>query len=373
MCGIAGYFVREGVEWRPSKDFICDLITGIQQRGYDATGYGTLLDDGSMYVYKGPISSWRFLQDFRKEDHPIGRVGIVHTRGANVGSADNNENNHPLPFEDEGRAVIVVHNGTVGNLDEAYTKLGVKKTAEVDSALIAAALGKKGAAQGLEFLQEKSCGSAAIAALFDNGSLLLARDTSPLYISQPQPGALVWSSEKDPLLKISEVDTEFGFRVANTWGVADSQFWYWNKAGERIAQGKFRLPIMFKPPEFLKFKNTGTAFETGKSEFDKRAGFKADKKDDTTDGSKRELVLHETRGYEERSLPTNKLTMEAEHNIPCNWSGCWKRSQYRIKYVNGRWIPLCHPHTQKWEKKGKDLVLSSTHEMARKLTAMVVK
>lgn len=352
MCGISGWFVRENIAWRPDKPFICRLIEGIRMRGIDATGYGTLLDnDEGLYIYKGALLPGKFIEDIKKkEDLPIGRVGLVHTRGANVGSPKNNQNNHPLSYDGVNQSVIVTHNGTIGNLDKAYAALGMKPFAEVDSALIPAALAVLGPKDGMEFLQKESCGSAAFAALFNNGEMILARDTSPLYIAAPQPGVLLWSSEIDPMKEMSEHASEFGLPIWRIWGVADSQYWHWTSDGQVISKGKFRLRPLFAPPDFLRWE---------KKDWVKKEEPKADFEKVVT-----EFQKHFNAGAEK------KLPMEKGTAIPCNWSGCWKRSVFRVYWNGERWIPLCEKHTNKWEKKGKSLVLSSTHEMGRKIASI---
>lgn len=378
MCGIGGWFARAGVEWRPSREFICDLIKGVENRGRDATGYGTLQDDGNLYVYKGPISAWKYTQEFVKdEQHPIGRVGIIHTRGANVGSPDQNENNHPVAYGDENRAVIVVHNGTVGNLDEAYDSLGVERVADVDSALFAAALGKLGPLAGLEFMTKKSCGAAAIAAIFDDGSLVLARDSAPIWIASPREGVLIWSSEAEPLRKLAEEqDNEFGLPFWKVHCLQDSYYRYWDAKGNTMGKGTFRLPTMFKSPTYLRDKTAATAQQitpaqtpAPMTELQKRMGFIKDKKE--AEGLKQhDIEILKGDASDIRNAPANKFDMEKEYKIPCSWSGCWKKSLYRIHYAGRRWVPLCESHTNKWQKKGHDVVISSQHEMGRKMASV---
>jgi len=366
VCGISGWLTRGNEPWRPTREFIGDLIEGIQSRGHDATGYGTLEDSGDIYVVKGPIMPWRFVQNFKKAaEHPIGRVGILHTRGANVGDPEQNCNNHPVIYEEAKKAVMVVHNGTVGNLEKAYEALGIEPAAEVDSALIAAALGKLGAIEGMKFLIKHSGGSGSIAAIFSDGSLLLARDLSPLFIAQPKPGVMLWSSELQPMQKASENDNEFGMPMWRVWGVKDSSYWYWNGAGDLISKGDFRLPAMTKPPEYIKNKGVTTPFQPGGGATELEKHFSA-KKSTGTDLVK----LDAAPDMAERQKPENKIAMEPEHNVPCNWGGCFKRSVFRVFWKKERWVPLCQTHTNKWQYKGQSIVLSGTHEMARKMVAV---
>ncbi len=309
---------------------------------------------------------WRFVQNFKKAaEHPIGRVGILHTRGANVGDPEQNCNNHPVIYEEAKKAVMVVHNGTIGNLEKAYEALGIEPAAEVDSALIAAALGKLGAIEGMKFLIKHSGGSGSIAAIFSDGSLLLARDLSPLFIAQPKPGVMLWSSELQPMQKASENDNEFGMPMWRVWGVKDSSYWYWNGAGDLISKGDFRLPAMTKPPEYIKNKGVTTPFQPGGGATELEKHFSA-KKSTGTDLVK----LDAAPDMAERQKPENKIAMEPEHNVPCNWGGCFKRSVFRVFWKKERWVPLCQTHTNKWQYKGQSIVLSGTHEMARKMVAV---
>src|SRR5688572_24131814 len=137
MCGIAGWFAQPGVNWRPTRQMIATMLDDIELRGVDATGYGTLRDnpqpgENKMFIYKGPVRAKEFNEFFLEEKNiPIGRVGLLHTRGASVGEPSVNANNHPIPYKYDNRMVMVVHNGGVGNLDAAYKKMAIEPPAEV--------------------------------------------------------------------------------------------------------------------------------------------------------------------------------------------------------------------------------------------------
>lgn len=323
---------------------------------------------------------YKFIEDFKKPldpngmEVPIGPIGLVHTRAANVGHPDDNSNNHPVIYERGGRVVIATHNGTIGNLDEAYEKLGVEPIAEVDSALIPAALCVLGVEKGMEFLQAESGGSAAFAALLNDGSLVLARDSSPLFIAQPAPGVLLWSSEAEPMKKLSEHANEFGLPMWKIWGVADRQYWHWAADGTTLLKGKFNLPAMKVAPQYRRGTSAATAQQYSfpateakpvalpappMTEMAKRAcGFQPPHTTVKLEGDAEE---HRTRHDPERCLP-----MEKVHGISCNWAGCFKKALFKIHWSGARWIPLCESHKNKWQKKGHNLILSGTHEMVRK-------
>ena len=396
ICGIAGWYVRNGVRWRPTQEMLGTMYKGIAARGKDATGYGTLQDDNSMYVYKGAVEVPDFLTFFKEQNCPIGQAGLLHTRAATIGDPETNSNNHPVSYEvPGGAAVMVVHNGQLGNLDEAYKALEIEQQAEVDSALIPAVLAIKGPVEGLEFLKEKSCGAAVIGALWDNGTLLLARDARPLYVAQVQEGAMVFASDKDSIADLS-IHFDFGIGFKKIWEVPDSWFSVWSKTGALVASGQgFRLKAMYTPP---KFASHGTGFtysapynvhhqKMKTCEFCKESWWIThDCKTSSVMLSVNEAGVvitfpiirkSSTNVMPELSVRVNDVPKGI--NVFCSWAHCGKRSLKTVLLakpdpiavpvpgqVKGAWYPLCQKHFNKWEAKPDKTVLSVNNEVIRK-------
>jgi hypothetical protein len=364
---------------------IVEIVKDLQNRGRDATGLATLVDNNDLYIYKGAVPAWEWATSFEKDDVPIGRSGLLHCRGANVGSPDNNYNNHPLPYDPPDKPqVAIVHNGTIGNLDEGYEKLGVTPHAEVDSALIAASLGLLGPRNGLKHLEERSCGSAAIAALWSDGTLLLAKDGNPLYIGSPEPGALFFCSTVEPLKKFC-LDKSFGIGLWNILDAPGQWFGIWNEDGTLRQTGRFNLPVMRHSPDYLRGTNRSTSQQETKTETKTTEQRAAEAATTPVEGDLAPLVnpLAEEAG---RSLPLadihdHKLEGERDRlidvsvgearrigkgiNVICHWGGCWRKARATLPFGSGH-VALCPTHIDKASKKNGSMVLANSGELSRK-------
>ncbi len=135
MCGIVGY-VGE-------KECVPVLIEGLRRleyRGYDSAGVAVLEPTGSpggklatrVVRCRGKLAN---LEKLLKEERPVGKVGIGHTRWATHGRPSD-ENAHPHKFG----SVSVVHNGIIENhaqLREKLRGLGHTFSSETDTEIIA--------------------------------------------------------------------------------------------------------------------------------------------------------------------------------------------------------------------------------------------
>jgi len=367
MCGIAGWLTGPKSKWRPSKELIRDLLIANVMRGRDATGYGTLTNEGDLFMYKGALTAHEFCEEFMVEDVPIGRVGILHTRGASVGTPAVNTNNHPLPYENPKTkvGVLVVHNGGIGNLEEAYKALGVDKEAEVDSALIPTALAMKGPIEGLRFLEKNTGGSATFAALFSDGSLLLARESNTLYLGSPAPGVLLWSSTDDVIRKVCTV-SEFGVQLTRTAIPQDRSFIYFRPDGT-TETGSFLLPVSYNSPArwerypyFHSVKPAGPAVTEERRSLPPSPialGATSTAMSDTD-----RLPSH----YRESKRSQGAvIELSSALNLACFWGGCWKRGRFSVSY-GGNFRVLCERHKKRVVKQGHTIVTPSKEELRKK-------
>ncbi len=189
MCGIVGY-VGE-------KESIPVLIEGLRKleyRGYDSAGVAVLepapgAGGGKLTTKllrcRGKLAN---LEKLLKEDRPVGKVGIGHTRWATHGRPSD-ENAHPHKFG----SVSVVHNGIIENhsaLREKLRGLGHTFSSETDTEIIAHLVDeelKKGAGGLLEAVRRSLLqvhGAYAICVLSDTtpDEIVAAKNASPLVV-----------------------------------------------------------------------------------------------------------------------------------------------------------------------------------------------
>lgn len=152
MCGIVGVAAlgkaskkQEEVR-RESMIFLAtELLQLTQPRGDDATGFSALFSDGNYIGLKEGIPSIEFISKLggtrkeyngilkvvRKADSPV-KVLLGHCRKVSVGSAIDNENNHPVAVGD----IVGIHNGTLTNHEVIFEKLKCKRNGDVDTEAI---------------------------------------------------------------------------------------------------------------------------------------------------------------------------------------------------------------------------------------------
>ena len=187
MCGIVGYV--------GDKESIPVLIEGLRRleyRGYDSAGVAVLepVAGGKLATRvvrcRGKLAN---LEKLLKEDRPVGKVGIGHTRWATHGRPSD-ENAHPHKFG----SVSVVHNGIIENhaaLRAQLKGLGHAFSSETDTEIIAHLVDeelKKGG--GLLEAVRRSLlqvqGAYAICVLSDAtpDEIVAAKNASPLVLGQ---------------------------------------------------------------------------------------------------------------------------------------------------------------------------------------------
>lgn len=192
MCGIAGFHVRGDDSLGEAADELMhELLTCIDHRGGDATGYAAFTRSGEVRMQKASCKAWPFVKSAKKLPADT-RTAILHTRMATQGSSAFPENNHPVV----SGGTYLVHNGHVWNDAELFRDSGYDRCGEVDSEAIACAIdyhGWRNAETALGSVQ----GAMAIAAcsVAHPGELLLAKGyDSPLHVYSNR-SLVVWASE----------------------------------------------------------------------------------------------------------------------------------------------------------------------------------
>jgi hypothetical protein len=185
-----------GSTWRPSKKLIEFWLKAVESRGRSATGYFTVTDEPEprRFWMKGPITATAFMSDINADTTPVGRIGLMHTRSATVGSPQFNKNNHPIVV---GKTVVT-HNGGFPDYKKVYEALEITEpVGDVDSAIIPHAFDKLGVREGLKLIEKETPGLAAIVGVLPNLDIVMAKDGRPLYLGRLPEGGRMWSSEPE--------------------------------------------------------------------------------------------------------------------------------------------------------------------------------
>lgn len=148
MCGIGGFFISPNSTLLTKEEDISKLRTltiemlkELQTHGKIAAG-AAIVSDGGIRVFKQPVVAGDLVKmplfiDFLSEYLDNTTISVmVHTRLPTCGDKENNDNNHPVIHGD----VVGVHNGHIGNHEDLFDKLKVKRIGEVDSEAIFALL-----------------------------------------------------------------------------------------------------------------------------------------------------------------------------------------------------------------------------------------
>ncbi|MHB9023484.1 MAG: class II glutamine amidotransferase [Armatimonadota bacterium] len=206
MCGLCGALIgqlstRRIKEIDALADTFIRLLLASEHRGPHATGVAWIKRDGSMHMAKESLPARAFVQQGTFLDWLLGVDRQVtylmgHTRWPSHGSVRNPANNHPLvypilenvPLAGKGSATArghghrssvgrcaVTHNGTILRPETHFSHLGLPRTTQVDSELLARLTQRYTDMQGIDvdgFL-------AALSPLDGSMSLALAATTRP--------------------------------------------------------------------------------------------------------------------------------------------------------------------------------------------------
>ncbi len=180
MCGIVGY-----VGQQESLPILLEGLRRLEYRGYDSAGVAIL--NGKGLAIEKTAGKIAMLEELVNNRHPIGSVGIAHTRWATHGEP-NTRNAHPH-VDCKGR-IAVVHNGIIENYAALKTKLqqeGHRFITETDTEVIAHLIEKffdgnleKAVAAAVRLLTGTY--GIAVVSSDDPGKIVGARHGSPLVV-----------------------------------------------------------------------------------------------------------------------------------------------------------------------------------------------
>lgn len=214
MCGLTGILAGR-LPKRRLKDIeaLTDVFTMMlmlsEHRGPHATGVAWVKRDGSMQVAKEPLPARQFVQSGAYIDWLLGVDREItylmgHTRWPSRGSVANPENNHPqcLPIGKEG-AILTCHNGTLLGTQRHFARLGLPRTAQVDSELLARIAQRHTDAGGIaldavlgDLIPLDGSMSLALVATTRPEEVILLKGNMPLEVRiQPRTRVLVYASE----------------------------------------------------------------------------------------------------------------------------------------------------------------------------------
>jgi len=143
MCGIAtisiGRRSRGRIKYPMIRSLAKQLLIELQPRGLDAAGIAVINDPefAESSVFKRPLRPSRLVvrPKFKEVLASIGphtNFILLHARAATVGDTGVNYDNHPIVAP----PIIGIHNGTLHNHEELFTKLGLLREGSVDSEVI---------------------------------------------------------------------------------------------------------------------------------------------------------------------------------------------------------------------------------------------
>lgn len=202
MCGIAGFSRNTARTSIPNgRDLAIDLAHAIESRGKDATGFAWQEkgDDENTWYSKRKGKASNVAKLLALPYNGITNLA-AHTRYLTLGSADNNDNNHPVTAE----GITAVHNGRISNHNELIALSGLDRVGAVDSWAIPALLSQQaalGASHPKELLELiEGVASMCWFNMDEPGVMHLARcSTRPLTLGWTKKGDLVFSSTRQTL------------------------------------------------------------------------------------------------------------------------------------------------------------------------------
>lgn len=143
MCGLCGIVIGNKARRRMAEiDVLTETFTRLlllsEHRGPHATGVAWVKRDGTMQVAKEPLPARAFVQSGAFIDWLMGVDRQVtslmgHTRWPSRGSVRNAAENHPISTP----PILLTHNGTITDHTRHFRRLGLPRTTQVDSELLA--------------------------------------------------------------------------------------------------------------------------------------------------------------------------------------------------------------------------------------------
>jgi glucosamine 6-phosphate synthetase-like amidotransferase/phosphosugar isomerase protein len=140
MCGIAGYSLSPHSEVDRTLAAQA-LLAGIAERGADAVGYASRMEDGAVSITKLRGGASALLDEIAMP--AATRQALIHIRDYTKGHPEITANNHPIRHG----AVVGIHNGLIENDDELLERYGIARhepDMTVDSEAIFAVMERRG-------------------------------------------------------------------------------------------------------------------------------------------------------------------------------------------------------------------------------------
>lgn len=239
MCGIIGYIGKEIVDQK-----LVNLLKNLEYRGYDSAGIA-MIEDENIVVNKttGKIAN---LENILKKSNKS-TCGIAHTRWATHGKATYN-NTHPHLSTNKEWAIV--HNGIIENFIELKNTLknnpNISFKGETDTEVIANLLEvnkKDNRMQTLINTCKLLKGSFALACInkYDNDTLYLAKNKSPLYVANCRGEIIVAS---DPICFLNFSLEYYSLNDLEFCKVAKEKIEFFDKNGNTIKKEPSKLNIL---------------------------------------------------------------------------------------------------------------------------------
>lgn len=215
MCGLTGMLVGSTSKRRSKADLqaIGDKFTRLlvlsEHRGPFATGVALIDSCGNSHVFKAPVPAREFVASdgYRKildnlDDQATLLMG--HTRWPSRGSVLCSAENHPL----SAPPVLLTHNGTIAEHARHFSRLGLCRTTQVDSELLARIAQRYAGSAGLDvesFLDALApldgSMSLALAATTHPEELILVKGNMPLEVRISRSKRLVMYASEDRVIE----------------------------------------------------------------------------------------------------------------------------------------------------------------------------
>jgi len=199
MCGICGIIPLRGATVTPDE-IRWEMLTMLrmnQERGEDATGIFRGGDKPLIVKANIPADKFMSLKDVRDAFNEV-TTYLGHTRKATIGSPKNNQNNHPLVYNNW----IVTHNGSIKNT----INLPLKDAPMVDSfyfTYVFETLGGMGKTGDLSRVLSEIDGTYAIGAYF------MPTRTTILFSDEKEQRRIFYNiNEKEGYIRYSQVRDE---------------------------------------------------------------------------------------------------------------------------------------------------------------------
>jgi len=223
MCGLCGVIIGRHSKRRASEmDALADtfirLLLCSEHRGQHATGVAWVKRDGAMQVAKEPLPARSFIQGEAFIDWLLGIDRQVtylmgHTRWPSRGSVTNTAENHPISTP----PILLTHNGTITDHARHFRRLGLPRTTQVDSELLARlaqhntaynSIDVEGFLAGLTQLEGSM--SAALVATSRPDEILLLKGNMPLEVRFHRRRHLLIYASESRILDMA-IDNETGW------------------------------------------------------------------------------------------------------------------------------------------------------------------